>query len=248
MAMPEWQPPAHLAEPAAGAARGRLVERTFESELFEGPQSIHVYLPAGYEESDRRYPVAFFHGGFAAIPLGRVPDSLDNLVGSEISPVIGIFINVAPDMQNPPHYPQMIAEELVPFVDANYRTIAAPEGRASVGQGWFSYPALFAAFAHPGVVGKVGVQSVFMLDFMRIPLEGLISSASQQPLDLYVDWGAYDLQNPQEAWDIRETSRDFAEFLRNRGYQVAGGEAPDGTGWDSWRNRTDALLKALFPR
>jgi len=247
MAMPAWQPPTHLAEPAAGATRGRIVEQSFESELFEGPQSIQVYLPAGYDEGDGRYPVAYFHGGFAAVPLGRVPGSLDNLIGGDVSPVIGVFINVAPEDAIPPQYAQVFAEELVPFVDANYRTVAAPEGRASVGQGWFSYPALYAAFAHPGVVGKVGVQSVFMLDFMRIPLEELISSASEQPLELYVDWGAFDLRNPQEAWDIRDTSRQFVEFLRGRGYAVAGGEAPDGTGWDSWRNRTDVLLKALFP-
>ena len=35
--------------------------------------------------------------------------------------------------------------------------------------------------------------------------------------------------------------------LRAAGYDFVGGEAHDGMGWPSWRNRTDALLEALFP-
>jgi hypothetical protein len=87
-----------------------------------------------------------------------------------------------------------------------------------------------------------------MLDSMRIPLEEMITEAAEQPLDLYVEWGAYDLQNPQENWDAREFTAAFVEFMRARGYVVAGGQAPDGTGWDSWRNRNDLVLQALFPR
>ena len=94
----------------------------------------------------------------------------------------------------------------------------------------------------------MAVQSLVMLDHMRIPLEQLITTAAELPLDLYIEWGAYDLQNPQENWDIRLYSRDFAEFLRSRGYDVTGGEVPDSTGWDSWKNRNDVVLGALFGR
>lgn len=87
-----------------------------------------------------------------------------------------------------------------------------------------------------------------MLDNMRIPLEVLITTAAAHPLDFYIEWGAYDLQNPRENWDIRRYSREFAEFLRTRGYAVTCGEAPDSTGCDSWKNRNDVVLEALFGR
>ena len=42
-------------------------------------------------------------------------------------------------------------------------------------------------------------------------------------------------------------TRRFNELLRSKGYEPRGGEAKDGDGWASWRNRTDQLFAALFP-
>ena len=86
-----------------------------------------------------------------------------------------------------------------------------------------------------------------MVEFGREPLEQLVRTADEHPLRIYMEWGAYDLRNPQEAWDMREFSRDLAEWLRGRGYDVVAREAPDGTGWPSWQNRNDAVLESLFP-
>lgn len=248
MAMPAWQPPAHLREPAAGVPRGRVLERQFDSNIFEGPQSVEVYLPPGYDDGNQRYPVVYYHGGFLAGPLGQVAVSLDNLIDGGMQAVIAVLVNVAPEAPVPPEYSRVFAEELVPFIDAEFRTVATAGGRASAGAGWFSFTALYVAFDHPGLIGKVAVQSLFMLDNMRIPLEALITTAAEHPLEFYIEWGAYDLQNPQENWDIRRYSRDFADFLRTRGYAVVGGEVPDSTGWDSWKNRNDVVLEALFGR
>ncbi len=250
MAMPAWQPPAHLREPAAGVPRGRFVERPVDIGNLEGPASVKVYLPPGYDDGDQRYPVAYVHGGMLAGPEGRIDVSLDNLIDQGMAPMIAVFVHVAPDADSPVpvEYSRVFADEVVPFVDAEFRTLATAEGRASVGSGWFSYPAVYVAFDNPGLIGSVAAQSMFMLDNMRVPLEALITTAAELPLDVYVDWGALDLQNPQEAWDTRVYSSNFAEFLRSRGYTVAGGEAPDSTGWDSWRNRNDVVLQGLFSR
>ena len=51
-----------------------------------------------------------------------------------------------------------------------------------------------------------------------------------------------------ENWDLADLNRRVADFFEERGYSVAGGEIHDGSGWPSWRNRTDVLLKALFPK
>ena len=39
----------------------------------------------------------------------------------------------------------------------------------------------------------------------------------------------------------------FAGFLQERDYSFAGGEVHDGFSWAGWRNRTGAVLAALFP-
>ncbi len=32
-----------------------------------------------------------------------------------------------------------------------------------------------------------------------------------------------------------------------KGYDVVGGQVPDGSGWAGWKNRTDLVLTTLFP-
>jgi len=255
MAMPEWRAPAHLTEPAADTPRGRLERRTLETELLAPTLNIQVYLPPGYDETDERYPVAYYHGGFQVLPHGDIPKSLDNLIAAGQRPVIAVFIFAAPNIKlvvpgvgNADVYARMWAEELVPYVDAEFRTVATPEGRANIGSGWFSYAAMYVTFKQPGVAAKLGVQTAVMNDSRVAPLQALVSSPEQQPLDLYIEWGSHDAQNPQENWDARSRSRGFVEFLRSRGYTVTGGEVHDGTGWSSYKNRTNLMLEALFPR
>ena len=106
---------------------------------------------------------------------------------------------------------------------------------------------MLCTFTQPGVFGKVGVQSAMFQDFAMAALGPMIRSADEQPLDIYLDWGKYDLRNPDEEWDMSQRARDFTATLGDKGYKPRGGEAHDGTGWSSWSTRTDRLLSALFP-
>ena len=221
-----------------------------------GPRvPFRVYLPPGYDDDAERYPVAYYHGGFEVFAHGEIPRSLDNLIAAGQRPVIAVFIFAAPNIKlvvpgvgNSDDYARMWAEELVPYVDATFRTITTPDGRANIGAGWFSYPAMYTAFRRPGIAAKLAVQTAVMNDTRRQPLFDLISDARQQPLDIYLEWGSHDAFSPQENWDSRVRSRALFELLRERGYDVRGGEVHDGTGWSSYRNRTDRVFDALFPR
>ena len=95
--------------------------------------------------------------------------------------------------------------------------------------------------------GALGVQSAFLLDVIEEGLKPLVRPASERPLRVYHDWGLYGHASTREARDLRAANRRFNEYLRSKGYQPAGGEAKDGDGWASWRNRTDQLFMALFP-
>jgi len=134
-----------------------------------------------------------------------------------------------------------------PMVDEKYRTIAEPQNRATAGAGFAAFHALASALGNPSLIGKLGMQSLFMFGSMRDLIDPMLKNASEQPLVIYQEWGKYDLRNPHEAWDLAETNRQFHEQLRDRGYRPSGGEVNDGTGWSSWRNRTDILLESLFP-
>jgi enterochelin esterase-like enzyme len=244
-ALPGWRAPEHLGE-VAPDSRGRVETHELESAVLGAKHTIDVYLPAGYDGGAERYPVLYVHEGKTAREEGRLTTALDNLIGRRVRPLIAVFIHHIP-FQAPEKYPELLGGEVVPFVDGRYRTIAAPEARASFGAGFGGFSAVTWAFGQPGAVRKVAVQSLFMLDSMLKALEPKIRTAEEQPLEFYLEWGRYDLRNPQEAWNMVETNRRFAELLRRRGYAPAGGEVPDGTGWPSWANRTDLVLETLFP-
>ena len=91
------------------------------------------------------------------------------------------------------------------------------------------------------------MQSAFLLDVIENDLKPRVRTASERPLRVYHDWGLYGHASTREARDLRAANRRFNEYLRSKGHQPAGGEAKDGDGWASWRNRTDQLFVALFP-
>jgi enterochelin esterase family protein len=249
--MPGWREPAHLAE-APEARRGRVEEIDFASTARAGAKAaLHVYLPAGYDGSANRYPVAYVLDGEAR-EKGLVPRTLDNVMPELVAPAVVVFVGRFEWGATRPAEAgltalELLMKEVVPLVDARFRTRAEPASRAVVGS-WFSCQlALRAAFDASGLFGAVGLQSAAMLDSDEAAIFPLVTSAAERPLRVYHDWGRYDGHGTREHWDMRITNARLGDLLRRKGYQAAGGPAPDGSGWASWRNRTDRLFAALFP-
>ncbi len=253
--MPQYTEPAHLSEPD-DVASSRIDTMRFESKIAGNERRIDFYLPPGYDENpDQRYPVIYVHRGERALSFGKMQTSLDNLIGKGVQPLIGVFIYHAPEAGNEYQgdgkdaYCKMVIEELIPYVDENFRTIAKPEARASLGAGWGpGFISVYASFKYPGVFGNVATQSTGLLTANLNELKEVITEeAEKQPLRVYLDWGKYDLRSPVEAWDIRVENQQLARHIGDKGYKVAGGEAPTGYGWASWRTRTHEILKTFFP-
>ncbi len=256
LAMPDWREPAHLA-PAPESRRGRLETHEMVSETLKdapaGPPgsppadpkvTLEVYLPHGYDESEARYPVAFVHDGKAAIERGLLPNSLDNLIGERVAPVIVVFLGIP---AQGPRYDQVFVEEVVPFGDQSFRTQASPAARANPGSNFAGLNAMLATLKHPDLFHKIATQSLILLTFSENMIYPLVEEMGEEPPAIYMDWGKYDMRTRHENWDTRVSNHKLAQALRDKGVDVAGGEASDGTGWSSWRNRTDRVFEAMFP-
>jgi len=245
MSMPKWQAPTFLSTPDK-SRQGRLDSRDIDSKVLDGKLAFDVYLPAGYDSGNSRYPVVYVHGGEKAITHGDMPRALDNLIGTSVKPMIVVFMKPA-GRSKVEDFANMLATELIPYIDENFRTLASREARASIGTGFAGFNAMFCGFANQALIGKIGTESAFMFGSMQKQLMPLIQTAKQQPMNLFLEWGKYDLRNPDEAWNLVQTNRNFVKTLREKGFKPTGGEIHDGTGWSSWRNRTEALLNAIFP-
>jgi enterochelin esterase-like enzyme len=251
-AMPGWNAPDYLDE-AAPERQGRLEAVEWQSAVSGGKaHRVQVYLPAGYDAGDRRYPVAYVHSGDRALEQGRMKNALDRLIGSRVAPLIAVFVLPPAGEEKPSrrddvdeHYAERIVGELVPLIDERYRTIAEARARASIGCGQIGGRAVVLAFEHPELFGRTAAQSP-MLDASEIP--GLAErGADERPLVIYLDWGTYHMRSPHEAWSLVDSMRELWAALRKAGYLPAGGERPEGFGWPIWAGHTGDLLAALFP-
>jgi enterochelin esterase-like enzyme len=106
---------------------------------------MHIYLPPGYDTGKARYPVlCLIHGageddsGWVTVGMANI--ILDNLIAQgKAKPMIVVmptYQGLAPGAsaarlaENYPVFARSFAQDILPFVEKNYRTIAKPEARA----------------------------------------------------------------------------------------------------------------------
>ena len=142
---------------------------TFVSPSMAVDVGYFLFLPPGYaDRPEQRFPVVYYlHGGrpgSEAKSVKLAPFIHEAMTRGEVPPAIYVFVNGGPvSHYNMPDQPEAQGEsvfvnELIPHIDATYRTIASREGRALEGfsQGGrgtariiFKHPHLFCS-AGPG--------------------------------------------------------------------------------------------------
>jgi enterochelin esterase-like enzyme len=142
--------------------------RTFQSAAVHGPASYLVYLPPDYETArERRYPVIYvLHGaggsprsgtGFvsrldAAIRAGKAPPAIAVLANAGHP---WCFYCDSLDGRMPVE--SLLIRDLIPHVDATYRTLAKREHRAIEGMSMGGYGAAHLGLKYPELFGAVSV-------------------------------------------------------------------------------------------
>ena len=180
---------------AAAAPSGTVETATFESAILpeaildiEATREIRVYLPPGYADSEQRYPVIYYcHSLYwdnaRLFESGAVKSTLDRAIANG---VIAPFIFVAGDFagtsnagcffENSPvsgRWIDHVIEELVPFIDNRYRTLAERNSRAIVGDLIGGYGALKLAMMHPDVFSVVYALHPAAAGTGYLPMTGL---------------------------------------------------------------------------
>lgn len=119
-----------------------------------------IYLPADYETSNRRYPVLYLLHGYtddetAWTQFGEANLIADKTIASGDAPPMIIvmpdagvswYVNSADGTVK---YEDFFIKELIPYVDATYRTRSAKEFRAIAGLSMGGHGSLIMAMKHP---------------------------------------------------------------------------------------------------
>jgi putative esterase len=155
-------------EPWSYEIAGRLDEHIFDSEVLVGnplgdspKRPLWVYLPPGYEdEPDRRYPSVYMIQGLTGqldtwrnrAPFRKnFPELADEGVASgDIPPVIVVWVDCWTslggsqfvDSPGTGRYLTYLCDEVVPWVDARYRTEPEREHRGIAGKSSGGYGAM----------------------------------------------------------------------------------------------------------
>ncbi len=243
-----WTEPEHLREPKG--RRGRLETYAWSSGILENERAIKIYLPPGYDASEERYPLVVVHYGDQALDQGQWVNSLDNLIGSSVAPLIAVFLpRVDFDEYGPrlAQFTDAMAQELIPYVDAHYRTLPGAANRAMTGIASGGFASVFLALEKPELIGKVAVQSYYFRPEAEAELRSLITKGSAAPTFFYVEWSLHDINIVQAGIDSERDSRALAALLGENGYRRVTHEVSDGAGWGSWRAGTDRILESFFP-
>jgi hypothetical protein len=204
----------------------------YESAVTGMLRRMHIYLPPGYETGRTRYPVVYLlHGGGDTdstwIDVGRANFILDNLIAQDkAKPMIVVmpslwaldpsYVRTHRD-ENQALFRRHLADEIIPYVESNYRVLAGPENRALGGLGImrdFLPNVVWATLGKFGYVfhtsGGVDPEWIPLLE-KRYP--GVLGNpANTKTVKFFIGSGTNDHSNP--------SARFWLEELRKRGYDA----------------------------
>ena len=211
------------------------------------PVNYRVYTPAGYDAAQlANLPVVYVTDGheYAADHLGSLVIVLDNLIDSgALQPMLAVFV----DPQHPttgqnqradqytgnPAFVSFVADELVPEIDAAYRSLDAATGRTILGTSLGGVNSAYFGGTRSDVFENIAVQSPsnFNSIFSLYAAQSL-----QDDVDLFVTAGT-----------IGDGSGgvNFTNLLAANGYDFEFTQVNEGHSWGNWRALLDDMLSQL---
>jgi len=225
---------------------GSVVQKSIFSTHVNTNYQLNIYLPPSYDSLvTTTYPTVYFQDGGEYVSLASTVNVLDNLLdSSKIEPVIAVF--VTPNNRNEEYagslrnqYRLFFANELVPYIDANYLTKDDPKERLVIGPSYGANISALISYNHPEVFGLCGLHSG-ALQPNGYEAYNLIINGPGKDIKWSSIWGSYE-------GSITQTMRSLKDFLLGSSYELDWLERPEGHSWGLWRATIDNMLVYFFP-
>ena len=246
---PEWT------RPDANARCGTIVDGELSSTQFGEYRPYQMYVPYGARPG-KRYPLLIVHDGSDFLHFAQMRSCLDNLIHRhEVAPVLVAFTSGVQrnfEYAANPKQAAFLATELLPHLRERFPVLPGAEFQGLMGASFGAVSSLYAAVQHPGVWGRLILESGSFAftdigEHERGPLWDPIVTfvnefrANPPKLDaqIYQSCGTFEslIYYNRSLFPVFQRCADQARFT----------EAPDGHNWINWRDRLREALTWLFP-
>jgi enterochelin esterase-like enzyme len=246
---------------------GDVRERWYRSKTTGAWRRVYVYAPPGYDtERDARYPVLYLQHGAGEDERGwsnqgRMAFIMDNLIAERRSvPMLVVmekgYATRAGEMPSPNPgrmsnaFEDVLTRDLIPYIDATYRTRPDRDHRALAGLSMGGFQAYSIGLNHPDLFSSIGGFSGAGGGFGGTPFDpktaynGVMADPeafNRRMRVLFLSIGTAEGQR------LQDSVRRFHDALEKAGIKTVFYESP-GTDheWLTWRRSLHEFAPLLF--
>ena len=242
---------------------GQVREHIYYSEVNKAMRRCFVYTPPGYDKNTKkRYPVLYLqHGGgeneTGWSSQGRANLIMDNLIAEgKAKSFIIVMDNGTWTMSGPRRseggtwppkgwadgFMNTLLKDIIPMIDANYRTLANQKNRAMAGLSMGGMQTRVITLANPDVFSQVGMFSGG--SFSEEDVKNAPGFREKVKL-LFVSFGSRELDNSRMGFggNPKENTEKLKELGMNTHFYVSPETAHE---WQSWRRSLYQFAQLLF--
>jgi enterochelin esterase family protein len=248
---------------------GTLSKVWYDSPVLKLNRRMYVYTPAGYENSNSKFPVFYLlHGGGgdedAWTTLGRTCQIMDNLIAQgKAKPMIVVMPNGNPGQaaaftdaparqvtSNPYDmgmgmFEESMIKDIIPYIDSHYRTVSNKDNRALAGLSMGGMQTLSLTGSHPEMFGYIGVMSMGLVDAAAM---GLKPDPDQDKRFDSLKNSGYKLYWVGVGKDdfLYKSVESLRSSLDKHGFKYTYRESTGGHTWANWRIYLSEFTSQLF--
>lgn len=238
-------------------AHGAIDIRWYPSKTVNGVRRVHVYTPPGYARGSNRLPVLYLlHGAdgddASWTGLGRAAQIIDNLIADgKMTPVVVVMpfgyahpttAGVAADRQRE-DFERDLVEDLIPFVQAQYRVRTDRANRALVGLSMGGGQALTIGLRRTDLFSRIaGFSAAVPRALDGSPLAALTTDARKVNSSVALLWIGCGTED-----GLFAPNKAFSDLLTARGVRHAFRATDGAHTWIVWRKYLLEVAPQLFP-
>lgn len=244
---------------------GAMSSKYYYSNVTQSWRRLYVYTPPGYDKNaGKRYPVMYVqHGGgedeTGWVEQGKTDVILDNLIAEgKASPMIVVIANGnirtgfgGYSSEGMAGFKKEMTQNIVPFIDDNYRTLTDAQNRAICGLSMGGGQSFYVGLESLEHFSSVGIFSSGIFGGIRNPSGSTFDAEKEIPglqsrsedfnkkLDLfYISCGEGDMR-------IEHTKKAVA-IMRESGLNVEFNTFPGDHEWQVWRKSLHDFASRVF--